>query len=193
MAPTWRHDDASIPDTTLLFRRVSRHPDALITDAISGRKSLGLAVFNYADSDGMSVYLSTMMKSELVGCRELIDWTSDQGLACVSLATVRRSRVGKEFTRKEARIDALSAGTVAPGAARETPGGVIASEAEDFPDDVRVRRSHGLVRITDIPGTAEAKRLWGPFRIKLIQASWLTLERSGPWSSNVVGAAPIRR
>lgn len=171
MASEWRVDDPAIPDMALVHRRLTGN-GSLVRDAITGAFVLGVNAYRYNDSDGMSVYVSTLMSVQGITDLDLIDWTSEQ-LARVSVAIVRRSEAGKTFSSKVPPV-----GTVPPGQSRETRGGVVAEEATEHPPDIRVRRSHGLVRMEARP---PAKVLWNAFRNKLLQNSEVKTGRSEVW------------
>lgn len=176
MTDEWQVDDPAIPDTAHLHRRLTE-PGSIVIDSVSGSPTLGINAYQYKDFDGMSVYISVLMTAHEVTDVELVDWTA-QRLARVSAATARREEAGEPFQSKRSQV-----GTVAQGEERETRGGVIASEATDGPDDVRIRRSHGLVRLAERP---PARVLWNAFRNKLIQTSEVKLSPEAEWAAIAV-------
>ena len=170
MPGEWVVDDDSIPDDAHIHRRLI-DPGDLVIDQISGQLTVSPAAYRYSN-DGMSVYVSTAMAVNEISDVELISWDG-HALARVTVATVRRADEGEAFASK-----APPKGTVVAGEDHEQAGGVTLSEAQDGPEDPRVRRSHGLVRLRERP---PARQAWNAFRNKLLQASQVKRERQGAW------------
>lgn len=170
MLDEWVVDDDSIPDDAHIHRRLI-DPGDLVIDQISGQFTVSPAAYRYLN-DGMSVYVSTAMATNEISDVELIAWNG-QALARVAVATVRRADRGEVFASK-----APPTGTVVAGEDHEQAGGVTLSEAQDGPEDARVRRSHGLVRLGERP---PARVAWNAFRNKLLQASEVKRESQGIW------------
>lgn len=156
----WVVDDASIPDEAKSLRKLTE-PGQVIFDDLSGALVAGVSAYAYRDADGMSVYVSTAMEEQELSVADLMRHC-ERGIVRVSVATIRRDNEGTPYKKHDIST------TVAAGERKETPGGVIMREATTGPEDLRIRRSHGLVRIRERP---TARTLWNAFRHKLIQGS----------------------
>jgi len=178
--PEWVVDDEDVPDEATLFRRVPDQPDFLDVDLNGGPPRLGLGVFSYKDEDGMSVYVSSRMKDEDISDEELIDWKRVY-LCRFPVATVRRADAATPYPD----------GTAPVGSDTETAGGVVLDVAS-FPDDERVQRSHGLVRIPIPPKAAGWRPMWNAFRIKLMQATHVKVAKSADWIVPTTNGDPAR-
>jgi hypothetical protein len=167
MSTVWAIDDESIPNTAFAHRRLAKGDT--VVDLATGSITLSASAYTYRE-DGMSVYVSTAMEDQGVEDVELIDWSKHK-LARVTVEVVRRQDAGEPYSKNP------RAGTVAAGEEVETAGGVILDEASE-PDDERIRKSHGLIRIEDRP---PARTLWTAFRHKLIQGSQVKPSESSSW------------
>lgn len=162
----WVYDDPAIPDEAFVHRRLSDDQQLVFDDELE-RFVLSVAAYRYVDADGMSVYVSSeMTKNEIID-DDLFEYCT-HGLARIRVSVVRGPESG-------AVVSAVSA---------QTRGGVILREATSFPDDIRVRKSHGLVRIHVRP---RGKPYWNDFRNKLIQGSEYRSSTETGWVS--AGAA----
>lgn len=168
----WIVDDAAIPDEAYVHRRLTSQSHVVI-DSRSGRYAIGTSAYSYRE-DGMSVYVSSAMDSEGLSDTDLLGHCSN-GLARVQVLTIRREDLGASYAK-----DHVPFGTVADGEERETRGGVILRQAIDGPEDERIRKSHGLVRIPEPP---VARKLWNAFRNKLIQGSEIKHSDEAGWVS----------
>lgn len=180
MTDDWIVDDENIPDGAFAHRRLTQPGDTVI-DMESGALTIGASAYAYK-SDGMSVYVSTAMEVEGVSDGDLIDWERER-LARVTAKTVRRENQGQEFQSKHPPI-----GTVLAGQKLEPRGGITLKAAADYPDDERVRRSHGLIRVAEAP---PARTIWNAFRNKLIQGSEMKGAKDAPWVDATGSVSPI--
>lgn len=173
----WQVDDHSIPDSAYVYRRIKLEVDT-VRDLADGSRILNLSAYRYTD-DGMSVFISWMMNHLGVTLEQITDWSTNKGngLARVTLAVIRREDEGEEYVSRTPPI-----GTVLPGSEREQRGGVVFTPANDSSLSIRVRMSHGLVRIDQPP---KATQEWNAFRNKLVQNTQLLTELSGTWNNSV--------
>ncbi|MFC9441907.1 MULTISPECIES: hypothetical protein [Brevibacterium] len=171
MNAEWIIDDPSIPDDAFAYRRIKIDSDILL-DSATGEPTLNITAYRYRD-DGMSVYVSSAMSEFGVTDTDLIDWNIGLGLARFSAWTVRKQERGEQFTSTQ-----VTTGTVPPGEDVEIRGGIILSEATDSITSEEVRKSHGLIRVSETP---PARAVWNVFRNKLIQGSAAKVAFFGPW------------
>lgn len=156
----WVYDDPAIPDEAFVHRRLNDDQQLVFDDELE-RFVLSVAAYRYVDADGMSVYVSSEMTKNEVSEDDLFEYCT-HGLARIRVSVVRLHDDG-------AVISAVSG---------QTRGGVILREATGFPDDVRIRKSHGLVRIHVRP---KGKPYWNDFRNRLIQGSEYRASTEAEW------------
>lgn len=170
-AADWIIDDPGIPEDAFAHRRLTDSQQVVFDDLL-GRSVLNISAYTYRD-DGMSVYVSTAMAELELSDDELMPHC-EHGLARVPVSVVRRRMPGKSYSKGDVTS------TVAADETLETAGGVIMSDATDGPEDTRIRKSHGLVRIHERP---VARRLWNAFRHKLLMGSEYRASVNDGWHS----------
>jgi len=146
----WVYDDPAVPSDAYVHRRLN-DKQHLVFDDEMGRFVISIAAYRYVDADGLSVYVSSEMEKNRIVDDTLFEYCS-YGLARIQVSIIRSPEPGAPTDPVAAQIS----------------GGVILREAESFPEDERVRKSHGLVRIHVRP---HGKPFWPLFRHKLIQGS----------------------
>lgn len=168
----WIIDSTDILDSDHVYRHFSKKDDVII-DLASGHYVLQSRALRYKH-DGMSIYVASVMASLALQETELIDWKS-RGLIKIGVDIIRRKASGVPFEKKDPPT-----GTVPKGANSESVGGVILKEASDPNQDPRLRKSHGLVRISSPP---PAGNEWQAFRNKLMLAAEIKHKEEDGWEA----------